>query len=318
MAKIAFLGTPDFSVPTLRAIHEHPQFEVAVVVCQPDRPAGRGKKLRPPATKVYAEAEGIPVLQPLSIKREREIFTSNIRPLGPFDAAVVVAFGQILPVWFLSEFHHRCINVHASLLPRWRGAAPLQRALIAGDTETGVCLMQMEEGLDTGPVYSVDRVEVPEAMNCGELHDLLAQKGAEQISRYLGDIIAGRLTPTPQSEGGVTYATKISKAELKVVWSDDVQQIKNQIRAFAPYPGAFTTLQGQRLKILSVESSNPILSLEEKLEVGQVHLTKDEGCLVKCGNGFLALRQVQPEGKRVMEVKDFIRGGGLRDRDLLV
>lgn len=318
MAKIAFLGTPDFSVPTLRAIHEHPQFEVVVVVCQPDRPAGRGKKLRPPATKVYAEANGIPVLQPSSLKREREVFLNNLRKLGELDAAVVVAFGQILPLWFLSEFHNRCINVHASLLPRWRGAAPLQRALIAGDTETGVCLMQMEEGLDTGPVYSVDRVKVPETMNCGELHDLLAQRGAEQISRHLGDIIAGRLTPTPQSENGVTYAAKISKAELQIVWSDDIFDIKNRIRAFAPYPGAFTTLRGHRLKILSVEQSNPTVSLEDDLEVGGIHLTEDERCLVRCGNGLLALTQVQPEGKRVMQVRDFIRGGGLRQCDILV
>jgi methionyl-tRNA formyltransferase len=316
MVKVAFLGTPEFSVPTLRAIHEHPQFEVAVVICQPDRPAGRGKKLRPPATKVYAEANGIPVLQPLSLKREKEIFINNIRQLDTLDTAVVVAFGQILPSWFLSEFHHGCINVHASLLPRWRGAAPLQRCLMAGDTETGVCLMQMDEGLDTGPVYCVDRVEIPKTMNCGELHDLLAKKGAEQVKRCLGDIIAGKLTPVPQCTNGVTYATKITKAELQLVWDNDVQYLRDRVRAFAPHPGAFTTLRSHRLKILSVEQSDHSLSSECNLKRGQVHLTKDDACLVRCRNGFLALKHVQPEGKRVMEVKEFIRGGGLRDGDL--
>ncbi len=311
---IAFFGTPDFAATVLRSLLSLPDFEVQLVVTQPDSPAGRGAKLRASPVKLLAQEHEIPVLQPQSIKREAEAFSQAFCAGGVPCLSLVVAFGQILPLWLLQLCPRGFVNVHASLLPRWRGAAPIQRALMQGDSKTGVCLMQMEAGLDTGPVYSRAEIEISPAMDAGQLHDQLAQLACELIARDLVKIAANQLSAQPQIDPDsdpanlVTYAQRISNQECQLDWSASAEALHNRIRGLSPSPGAFTFLNGKRLKIYrSVVKSS---SLEATTTCGRIVALTPE-VLVACGSGILALESLQLEGRSRISAAEFVRGGQL-------
>jgi len=243
--KIVFAGTPEFAVSSLRAAARH--HEVVAVYTQPDRPAGRGRGLAPSPVKLEAIARGIPVFQPESLKTPEA--QQQLRDLAP-DLMVVVAYGLILPKAVLTIPTHGCWNVHASLLPRWRGAAPIQRAIQAGDAETGVCLMQMEAGLDTGPVLLKQHIAIGANDTGGQLHDRLAELGAQVLSDGLGLLRAGiKPIAQPQPEAGVTYAHKLDKAEARLDWAQDAHALARTVRAFNPWPIAEAMLAGERVRI---------------------------------------------------------------------
>lgn len=299
MARIVFMGTPDFAVPALEALIETQT--VVGVVTQPDRPAGRGKQLRPSPVKQTAAAAGIPLYQPKSLRQEAA--AEPLREWQP-DVIVVAAFGQILRPHILYLPPHGSINVHASLLPRWRGASPIQHALLAGDSETGVSLMQMDEGLDTGPVYVQEAIEFTSEDTAATLHDRLAELGAQMLRQYLDDILAGRLTAVPQDDSQSTYAPMIQKEAGRIDWSLPAAALDRHIRAMTPWPGAFTEWQGETLRVLR---ASPLQGKLPDGRPGQV-VTAGEKILALCGEGGLALEEVQLAGKRAMAVTDFVRG----------
>jgi len=290
--RIVFMGTPDFSVPVLDALIEAGH-EIACVYCQPPRPAGRGKKDRPSPVQRRAEALGLPVRHPESLKSPEA--QAEFAALGA-DVGVVVAYGLILPQAVLDAPLHGCLNIHASLLPRWRGAAPIQRAIMAGDAETGVCIMQMEAGLDTGPVLLRKVVEIAPEETAGDLHDRLSALGASAIVEALDRL--GSLTPGPQPEVGVTYAQKIDKAEARIDWGADAAEVDRIVRGLSPFPGAWTMAGGKRVKILGTRvvegSGTPGTILDD--------------ATVACGTGAVTLNRVQPEGKSPMSAEEWLRG----------
>ena len=290
------MGTPDFAVPSLLALLEIAN--VVGVVTQPDRPAGRGRSLRPSPVKVAAEAAGVAVYQPASLRREEA--AEPLRAWQP-DVIVVAAFGQILRPHVLALPPHGCVNVHASLLPRWRGASPIQHAILAGDAESGVSLMQMERGLDTGPVFVQEAVPLLPTETATTLHDKLAALGADMVRRHLVDIVNGRLSHTPQDDALATYAPMIAKENGRLDWHDSCQQLDRQLRAMNPWPGAFTSWQGELFKVVAAV---PVMDEGETAVPGQVLA----GGIVQTGSGQIALQQVQPAGKRVMNIDDFLRG----------
>jgi methionyl-tRNA formyltransferase len=298
--RIVFMGTPDFSVPVLDALVEAGH-EIACVYCQPPRPAGRGKKERPSPVQARAEALGLPVRHPASLKpaEEKEAFAAL-----DADAGVVVAYGLILPQAVLDAPRLGCLNIHASLLPRWRGAAPIQRAVMAGDAETGVCIMQMEAGLDTGPVLLRKAIPIGAEETAGELHDRLSALGAEAIVEALDRI--GDLTPQPQPDEGVTYAEKIDKAEARVDWTRPADEIARTIRGLSPFPGAWTTAGGKRLKLLGARA------VEGSGAPGRVL----SGLTIAAGDGAVELTRVQPEGRPPMAAEDYLRGARLVPGDV--
>ena len=296
MKNIVFMGTPDFSVPSLLALIE--RGNVVGVVTQPDRPAGRGNKMRPSAVKVVAENAGIPLYQPASLRQPEA--TQPIRDWQP-DIIIVVAFGQILRPHLLELPTHGCLNVHASLLPRWRGASPIQHAILAGDGETGVTLMQMDKGLDTGGMYVKQAIPIAPSDTAATLHDKLAQLGAEMVTTYLDDIIAGIFPPISQDNALSTYAPMIQKKDGQLAWHKSATELDQHIRAFTPWPGAFTHWQGKLLKILSANVS----SVEGVPGVVQQHGNE---VLVGTGHGSLVLQRVQLAGKKAVNTIDFVRG----------
>lgn len=305
--RIGFLGTPLFADQILRQILALPEFEVAFVISQPDRPAGRGKRLAAPPVKQTAEAHAIPVLQPHSMKKEIESVLAFIEEHGPVAGAVVVAYGGLLPPQFLEAMHQRCINVHASLLPRWRGAAPIHRAVMAGDGETGICLMQMEEGLDTGPVFASVRIPIGLHETTGSLHDRLCDAACSLIASELSPILAGERKAVPQDEEGVVYARKISREECEIDWQSGAHAIECHILGLSPFPGAFTWLNGSRLRILEARVHSP--HTPEGAKPGQVFGDESTGSpLVATGEGAIALLRVQLEGRQPMLIDDFLRG----------
>ena len=289
--RVIFMGTPDFSVAALDAIHA--DHDVICVYTQPPRPAGRGKHPRPTPVHQRAEALGLPVRHPLSLKSpEAQAEFAALQA----DVAVVVAYGLILPQPVLDAPRHGCLNIHASLLPRWRGAAPIQRAIMAGDTETGICIMQMEAGLDTGPVLLRDATPITEADTAAHLHDRLSQMGAQLIREALARIDS--LQPAPQPETGVTYAAKIDKAEARVDWTRPAEEIARQIQGLSPFPGAWCETPFGRLKLLDARA------VAGQGRPGEVlaDLT------VACGDGAVTLIRVQREGKRAMSAEELLRG----------
>ncbi len=299
--RVVFMGSPDFSVPVLDALVAAGH-EIACVYCQPPRPAGRGKKDRPTPVQARAEELGLPVRHPVSLKGAEE--QAEFAALNA-DIAVVVAYGLILPQAVLDAPAKGCLNIHASLLPRWRGAAPIHRAIMAGDAETGVCIMQMEAGLDTGPVLLERRLEIGAEETTGELHDRLSALGAQTITEALEQI--DTLSAQTQPEAGVTYAAKIDKAEARIDWSRDASDIDRQIRGLSPFPGAWSMINGRRIKLLRSRAS---------LGSG------DAGCVlsgltVACGTGSVEITQVQPEGKGRMSSEDFLRGTPLPKGSIL-
>ncbi|MFC6840326.1 methionyl-tRNA formyltransferase [Xanthomonas theicola] len=296
--KIVFAGTPDFAVPSLRAAAQ--RHEVAAVYTQPDRPAGRGRGLTPSPVKLEAVARGIPVLQPDTLRSPEALQT--LRALQP-DLMVVVAYGLILPRAVLAIPTHGCWNVHASLLPRWRGAAPIQRAMEAGDGDTGVCLMQMEAGLDTGPVLLSQRTSISDSETGGQLHDRLAALGAQVLADGLGLLRAGiRPVPQPQSGAGVTYAHKLDKAQARLDWQQPAAQLARRVRAFNPWPIAEAVLAGERVRIHAAVA----LDLAHAHAPGTVLAASKQGIDIACGQGALRLRVLQREGGKAITAADYL------------
>ena len=296
--RIVFAGTPEFAVSSLRAAARH--HEVVAVYTQPDRPAGRGRGLAPSPVKLEAVARGIPVYQPESLKGEAA--QQQLRDLQP-DLMVVVAYGLILPKAVLAIPIHGCWNVHASLLPRWRGAAPIQRAIQAGDAKTGVCLMQMEAGLDTGPVLLHQELPIAATDTGGQLHDKLAEQGAQVLSDGLGLLRAGiKPIARPQPEQGVTYAHKLDKAEAKLDWAQDAGALARTVRAFNPWPIAEVTLAGERVRI------HGAVALDEAhgQAPGTVLAASRDGIDIACGQGVLRLRVLQREGGKAITAADYL------------
>ena len=289
------MGTPDFAVPTLRALCDAGH-EIVMVYTQPPRPAGRGQKPRPSPVQAFAESRGLPVRTPTSLKsdEDRNAFAA-LRP----DAAVVVAYGLILPKPVLAAPRFGCLNLHASLLPRWRGAAPLQRAIMSGDSETGVAVMQMEAGLDTGPVLASQRWPIDDTTTTPGLHDQLAEIGAPLMVETLEALAAGTATATPQPEDGVTYAAKIDKAEARIDWNRPAIDIDRQIRALNPFPGAWFETDGQRIKV------HAAAVVEGDGQPGEV---LDDRLTVACGKGALRLIRLQRQGKSAVDADAFLRG----------
>ncbi|MEY6431423.1 methionyl-tRNA formyltransferase [Thioalkalicoccus limnaeus] len=302
--RIIFAGTPDFAVPTLRALIESPARVVAVYT-QPDRPAGRGRRVAISAVKQTALAHDLPIRQPTSLKDATAV--ADLAALEA-DLMVVVAYGLLLPTRVLAAPRLGCINVHASLLPRWRGAAPIQRALLAGDRETGISIMAMEAGLDTGPVYLTRTTAIAPRETGGSLHDRLAQLGAEALMAALPDIIDGRHHPIPQDDDQATYAKKLTKEEAKIDWQHPAQAIERQIRAFDPWPVAHTNLAGETLRIWDGEA----LDLATDAPAGSILAAAASGIDVATGDGVLRVTRVQAPGRRPLPVAAFLNAGPLR------
>lgn len=289
------MGTPAFAVPTLDALIAAGH-EMAAVYTQPPRPAGRGKALRPSPVQQRAEAAGIPVRTPKTLRDESEQRT--FAALG-LDAAIVVAYGLLLPKPILDAPRHGCFNVHASLLPRWRGAAPIHRAIMAGDAETGVAIMKMDVGLDTGPVALEGRMAILPEDTTGTLHDKLATQGARLMTEALARLETGRLVLAPQAATGATYARKIESAEEKIDWTKPADDIARLVRALAPAPGAYFELGSERIKVFDAEIA---------VGGGPAGVTLDEALTVACGAGSLRLAKLQRPGKAAMATGDFLRG----------
>lgn len=298
--RIIFAGTPDFSVPSLEALLAAGQ-EVVAVYTQPDRPAGRGRKLTPSPVKAAALAQGLPVFQPPTLRDEGAV--ADLRALAA-DLMVVVAYGLLLPQAVLDAPRLGCVNVHASLLPRWRGAAPIQRALLAGDGESGVTIMRMAAGLDTGPMYLLRPLAIAPRETGGGLSDKLAVLGAQALVAALPGIADGSLIPVPQDDDLASYAHKLSKAEAEVDWSRPAVEIDRLIRAFDPWPVAQTSLDGASLRLWGSELSDlipPPAALP-----GQVLAAGKGGIEVATGAGVLRLTRLQPPGKRPMSAAEFL------------
>ncbi|KQY54866.1 methionyl-tRNA formyltransferase [Lysobacter sp. Root494] len=298
--RIVFAGTPDFAVPSLRAAAQ--RNEVVAVYTQPDRPAGRGRELTPSPVKREALLRGIEVVQPENFKSV--VSKDALRAFKP-DLMIVVAYGLILPQSVLDIPTYGCWNVHASLLPRWRGAAPIQRAIEAGDTQSGVCLMQMEKGLDTGPVLLSQALDIGENETGGQLHDRLAALGAQVLVDGLGLLRAGiRPVPKAQPGIGVTYAHKLDKAEAKLDWSQPAIVLANKVRAFNPWPMAEAVVAGERLRL------HGAVAVDEAHNVapGTLLRAARDGLDVACGEGVLRIRVLQREGGKAITVADYLNG----------
>jgi methionyl-tRNA formyltransferase len=290
--RLVFMGTPDFAVPALNALAQAGH-DIAAVYCQPPRPAGRGKALQASPVQKRAEALGIQVRHPLTLRNEEE--QARFAALNA-DAAVVAAYGLILPKPILAAPRLGCFNIHASLLPRWRGAAPIQRAILAGDEVTGVTIMDMEAGLDTGPMRAIVEVPVRRKM-AGELTDELAHKGAALMALVLSNLSAH--PPRAQPDEGVTYASKVEKAEARLNFTAGAVQAERQVRAFNPAPGAFFELNGERIRVLAAE-------VEEMS--GAAGSVLDDGLLIGCGEDALRPTSVQRAGRGTMSAQELLRG----------
>jgi methionyl-tRNA formyltransferase len=301
--RIVFMGTPEFAVPTLTEIVATGH-EVVAVYTRAPKPAGRGQAERRSPVQAAAEGFGIPVLTPRSLRGEAEqaVFARH-----GADVGVVVAYGLILPKPLLEAPRLGCLNLHGSLLPRWRGAAPIQRAVMAGDTRTGLMVMRMDEGLDTGPVGLVEEIPIGPDTTAGEVHDRMMILGADLMGRALAALERGTLAFTPQAEEGVTYAARIEKAEARIDWSRPAQEVHNLIRGLSPFPGAWFTMElgGQPVRIKALRS---------RLAGGQGApgtILDPAGLAVACGSGAIRLTAVQREGKAAMDAATFLRGAGV-------
>ncbi len=294
------MGTPEFALPTLERLVE--RYSVVGVVTQPDRPAGRGQHLVMSPVKELALAEGIPVFQPSRLRNVEAL--EHIRSWAP-DVAIVAAYGQILPPAILETPRFGVLNVHASLLPRWRGATPIQAALLAGDSVTGVTIMKLDEGLDTGPILALRETPIDPDETAGELEGRLAHLGADLLLDMLPNYLAGDLKPQPQPQEGVTVTRMIRKSQAAIDWSQSAETLHNHIRAFSPDPGAYTFWDDARIKLLRSKRIYPNSALEGK--PGTVFMWED-GLGVMAGSGCLALIHLQMAGKRPMDGGTFVRG----------
>jgi methionyl-tRNA formyltransferase len=296
--RLIFMGTPDFAVPTLIEIVGRGH-EVVAVYTRAPKPAGRGMDLQPTPIEREARGFGIPVLTPKTLRSDEA--AAQFRAHSA-DAAVVVAYGLILPVAILEAVPLGCFNVHASLLPRWRGAAPINRAIMAGDAESGVTVMRMEEGLDTGPMAMAERLAVGADMTAGDLHDMLARLGADLMVRALGALERGSLQLTPQPDAGVTYAAKIDKGETRIDWGKPWRDVHDRIRGLSPFPGAWFEHTGARIKVLRSTRGEG---------AGAPGAVLDDRLTIACGEGAVRLTEVQRAGKQPMKVEEFLRGAKL-------
>jgi methionyl-tRNA formyltransferase len=304
MLRVAFAGTPDFAVPTLRALADSPHTLVGVLT-QPDRPAGRGREFKASPVKRLALELALPLAQPAALRSpEAGALLAQWAP----DALVVVAYGLILPAALLTLPRLGCINIHASLLPRWRGAAPIQRAILAGDPETGVTIMQIETALDTGAILAQQRIAIDAASNSQQLHDQLAQLGADLLLATLQRAEDGQLHPQRQPDQGVTYAAKIDKAEARIDWWRSAQEIDRQVRAFTPWPVAETLWHGQQLRVWDarpVTGARVAGAHDDFPQPGNILGLADEQLLVQCGQGRIGLTKLQLAGRRVVSAREF-------------
>lgn len=307
--RIAFMGTPDFAVSALDALHAAGH-EIAAVYSQPPRPAGRGHKLQPSPVQRRAEELGLPVRHPKSLKKNAEA-RAAFAALD-LDIAVVAAYGLLLPKEVLDAPKFGCLNIHASLLPRWRGAAPIQRAILAGDAVSGICIMQMDEGLDTGAVLLKGTVPITETTTAGQLHDALARQGADLIVKTL-DLIAAGTPPAPQPQPGegVTYAHMLTKDEGRIDWTRPAAEIERQLRALHPWPGVWCLQGGHRLKVLEAAIEKP------KGVAGKPGQIIDRHLIVACGEGSLLLKKIQPQDRKPMDGLSFMNGTHLSIGDFL-
>lgn len=309
--RVCFLGTPDFAVKSLQALLADEHYEVVGVVTQPDRPAGRKLQMTASPVKMLAQSRGLKVLAPESLKANSMIL-DEIKSWGA-EIGIVVAFGQILTQNFMDSFPLGCVNVHGSVLPRWRGAAPIQRAIEAGDTESGVTLQKMVRKLDAGDIIGTRRVRISPQMNALELHDELALLGADLLQVELMDYIRGNLAPLPQDEALVTVAPKIEKHESVVDWKNSALNIDRKIRGFVYGPGVHTFLAGKKLKLHRASTSDE----KSSLAPGQILRVQEDFISVSCGEGVLNLFEVQPESRTRMSVADFLKGYNLKSGDQL-
>ena len=293
--RLVFMGTPAFAVPALQSLIDAGH-KVCCVYTQPPRPGGRGQKARTSAVHEFAAKKGLEARTPRSLKQsaDQQAFTE----IGA-DAAVVAAYGLILPKAVLEGTRLGCFNIHASLLPRWRGAAPIQRAIMAGDSESGVCIMRMDEGLDTGPVLLCERVAIEPGMTAGDLHDHLAELGGPLMVRALEAVAAGDAVPVPQPGEGATYANKIDKTETRIDWRKPAEEIERLVRGLALFPGAWFDLEGERIKVLGAEALD---------QTGAPGRTLDAHLTIACGEGALRLVRLQRSGRKPMAGADFLRG----------
>lgn len=301
LPRLVFFGTPDFAVPTLRRLAAE-KGTVALVVTQPDRPRGRGRKTGPSPVKKLAEASGIPVLQPSSVREPETLAT--IASVGA-ECAVVVAYGRILPQKLLELFPLGVLNIHGSILPAYRGAAPIQRAILAGERTTGVTVMLLDAGMDTGPVLSRKRVPIEESDTFGTLHDTLAEMGADLLVKTLVDWRQGRIEAQPQDERRATYAPPVKKEELRIDWTRPAKEVVNRIRAFDPWPGAHCLWGDRRIKCFKAF----LPDLASRGAPGEVLGESVAGLLVLAGDGkAVCIRELQMEGQRRLPAVEFLRG----------
>lgn len=299
--RIAFLGSPDFAVPALKALH-HAGHDIAAVYCQPARPTGRGHAVRRSSVHVAADKFGLPVRTPTRLRGEPEV-QATFKALD-LDAAVVAAYGLILPQAMLDAPRRGCLNIHASLLPRWRGAAPIQAAILAGDAKTGITIMQMEAGLDTGPMLLQQSIPITPETTTAILHDKLALIGANLIL----DALSSSPPPVPQLEAAATYAPKLSRADGQIDWTNSAEIIERQIRAFDPWPGTFTSLAGRPLKIRAAKLT---------CGSGPPGVVLDTALTIACGSHAIRLTRVQLPGGAILDAEAFLRGHSVPPGTLL-
>ena len=304
---IVFAGTPDFALASLKALVDAGHRPVAVYT-QPDRPAGRGKKLTQSPVKQYANEQEIPVLQPRSLRDDEAAET--LEALQP-DLLVVAAYGLLLPQRILDIPRHGCLNVHASILPRWRGAAPIQASILAGDTETGISLMEMEAGLDTGPVFVSEAIPIEPEDTAQSLHDRLATLGGNLLVRHIDDIAAGKLDAVGQDDALATYAGTISTADAELDWRESAETLARKVRAFNPVPGCFFNVEGHRVKCWQAGAVDDVAA-----EPGKVIDVSKSGVLVACGEGGLLLEELQRAGKGRVQAYQLAEAMNLSDKNL--
>lgn len=305
--KIIFAGTPDFAAAALNAIHQA-GFQVDMVLTQPDRPKGRGMQLAQSPVKQTALALNLPIMQPEKLRNNPEAL-ATLSALQA-DVMVVAAYGLILPETVLNLPKHGCLNIHASLLPRWRGAAPIQRAIEAGDKETGICIMQMDMGLDTGAIISEHRYPIRDTDTAQEVHDALMQLGAKAIIEDLQRLAySGSLKSQAQPENGITYAQKLNKEEAKIQWQENAEIVARKIRAFNPIPVAWTEHQGKPMKIWSAKM------VKQQGKPGEILALDNNGIIVACGQNAICITELQPSGKKRMTVAAFLSGHAIRIGD---
>lgn len=306
---VIFMGTPGFAVPTLEKLHES-RHNLVLVVTQPDKPSGRGKKLRKSEVKERAEKLGLKIFQPDKIKKQENI--DLLKSYNP-DVIVVVAYGQILNKEILTLPKYGCINVHASLLPKLRGAAPLNWAIINGETKTGITTMQMDVGLDTGDMLLKSEVEIDENINVGELHDILMHKGAELLIETLDKLEKNELTPKKQDDSLSSYAPILNNENRKINWNLPAKSIHNLIRGLSPWPAAYFTLDEKTVKVYS----SSYINNDSDYEPGYVIKANNEGIFVKAKDGIVILKEIQMPGKKKMPVEAYLRGNKFPEKIIL-